>query len=214
MADDGEVVGDEEVREPEVLLKLLEQVDHLCLNRDVERRDRLVGDDEVGIDRERAGEPDPLALAARELVRVPSRGVGRQANRLQQLADSRARLPPAGPDSVRPERLADDPPDAVAWIERGERVLEDHLHPPAQRPQLPLAEACDVAPVEDDAAGGRVVEAQNRSADRRLPAARLAHEAESLPAPDRQRDAIDRADVADVAVEDEAALDRKVLLDL
>ena len=88
MPDDREVVRDEQVREVELLLQLLEQVDDLRLDRDVERGDRLVRDDEVGVERERAGEPDPLALAAGELVRIAARGVGRQADDLEQLADA------------------------------------------------------------------------------------------------------------------------------
>ena len=59
---------DEEVREAEVALQVLEQVQDLRLDRDVERRDRLVADDEVGVDRERAGDPDALALATGELM--------------------------------------------------------------------------------------------------------------------------------------------------
>ena len=39
---DGEIVGDEEIREAELTLELVEQVDDLRLDRDVERRDRLV----------------------------------------------------------------------------------------------------------------------------------------------------------------------------
>jgi hypothetical protein len=65
-----EVVADEEVGEPELLLQVLEQVDHLRLDRNVERGDRLVADDELRVERERPGDADALALAARELVRV------------------------------------------------------------------------------------------------------------------------------------------------
>ena len=38
-----EVVGDEQVGEPEVVLQVVEQVDDLRLDRDVQRGDRLVG---------------------------------------------------------------------------------------------------------------------------------------------------------------------------
>ena len=40
------------------------------LDRNIERRDRLVGDDELGVHRERAGDADALALSAGELVRI------------------------------------------------------------------------------------------------------------------------------------------------
>ena len=61
--DDGEVVGDEEVSEPQLLLEIVEQVEDLALDRDVERRDRLVAHDEVRVEREHPGDADALALA-------------------------------------------------------------------------------------------------------------------------------------------------------
>ena len=99
VADDGEVVGDEDVGEVELLLQLDEQVQHLRLDRDVERRDRLVGDDELRLQHERAREPDPLPLAAAELVRVAVGRLGRHADALEHLVDDARRGPcaPARP---------------------------------------------------------------------------------------------------------------------
>ena len=85
---DGQVVGDDEVGEVELVLQLLEQVDHLRLHRDVEGRDRLVGDDELGLDGQRPGDADPLALAAGELVRVLRQRGGGQADGREQLAQA------------------------------------------------------------------------------------------------------------------------------
>ena len=84
--DDGEVVGDDQVGEPEPLLQLLEQVEHLRLHADVERGDRLVGDEQVRLERDGAGDADALPLAAGELVRVaapraPPAGRRRRAGR-------------------------------------------------------------------------------------------------------------------------------------
>ena len=88
---DRQIVRDEQVREAELLLQILHQVDHLRLNRDVERAHRLVGDDDLRIGRERAGDADALTLAAGELVRIsvavlaatgrPSRAATRRARR-------------------------------------------------------------------------------------------------------------------------------------
>ena len=191
------------------MLQRGEQVDDLRLDRDVERRHRLVGDDEVGVDRERARDADALALAARELVRDTGSPRPRAARRSSSSSRTRASASFRVREVVHAQRLADDAPDAVARVERRERILEDHLHPAAERPQLALAEVRDVLAVEHDRAGGRLVEAQDRAADRRLPAARLADEAERLAAPDRERDVVDRLHVADVAVEHDAALDRE-----
>ena len=44
-----EVVGDEDHRQPEVALELLEQLEHLGLHHHVERRGRLVGDQQAGL---------------------------------------------------------------------------------------------------------------------------------------------------------------------
>src|SRR3954447_25773982 len=67
--DDREIVADEEQRETELALQILQQVDDLRLDRDVERRDRLVADDQFGFGGERPGDADTLALAAREFMR-------------------------------------------------------------------------------------------------------------------------------------------------
>ena len=108
MPHDGEVVGDEQVREAELALELLHEIDDLRLNRDVERGYGLVADDQLGVQRERPGEADPLALAAGELVWVARSGVGRKADDLEELPDSRPDLG-TGCHSVDPQRLAHDP---------------------------------------------------------------------------------------------------------
>src|SRR5205085_10171197 len=163
-------------------------------------RGRLVRDDEVRVHRERTGHADPLPLAAGELVRIARRGIRRQPDDLQQLAHAPRRVAAARGETVHAQRLADDAADAVPRVERRERILEDHLHPPTQRAQRVLTEIRDVLAVEDDLAAGRLVETQDRAAHGRLSAAGLADEAERLAALERQRDAVDRAHVADVAV--------------
>ena len=80
LADHREVVRDEDVREVEVRLQALEQVEDLRLHRDVERGDGLVADDQLRLERERARDADPLALAAGELVRVAVDVLGREAD--------------------------------------------------------------------------------------------------------------------------------------
>ena len=124
---DREVVRDEQIREVELLLQLLEQVDDLRLDRDVERGDRLVRDDEVRIDRDCACQSDALALASGELVRIAPGRIGRQSDDLEQVANPPARLAPTR-EAVGPEWLADDATHAVARVERRVRILEDHLH--------------------------------------------------------------------------------------
>ena len=88
VADDVEVVRDEDVGEAELPLQVLQQVEDLGLDRDVERGDRLVADDQLRVDRERARDADALALAARELVREAVVVLRVEADDLQQLLDA------------------------------------------------------------------------------------------------------------------------------
>ena len=76
VADHRQVVGDEDVGDAELLLQIVEQVEHLRLHREVERGHRLVADDDVGVQRQRAGDADALALTAGELLRVLVGGLG------------------------------------------------------------------------------------------------------------------------------------------
>ena len=98
-----QVVGDDDVGQPELVLQVLEQVDDLRLHGDVEGGDRLVGDDELGRQGERAGDADALALAAGELVRVAVVVLRAQADQLEQrLHGALGAL--LGLDALQPER--------------------------------------------------------------------------------------------------------------
>ena len=87
VAHDREVVGDEDQRQAEVALEVAQQVEDLRLDRHVERGDRLVGDDQLRLERERARDADALALAAGELVRVAVVVLGVEPDRVHQLLD-------------------------------------------------------------------------------------------------------------------------------
>ncbi len=84
---------DEHVGERELVLEVLEQVDDLRLDRDVERGDGLVGDDQLRAERQRPGDPDPLPLPAGELVREAVVVLGAEADPLEQLLDAGASAP-------------------------------------------------------------------------------------------------------------------------
>ena len=125
LADDGEVVGDEQQRHVHARLQILQQLQDLGLDGDVEGRRRLVGDEQVRLVGQRHGDHHPLLLAARELMRVgvePAAGLA-QAHQLDELENAPARLP-AAQAAVDQQRLGDLLPDRVQRVERGERLLE------------------------------------------------------------------------------------------
>ena len=97
--DDAEVVRDEHHRQALLAPDVGEEVEDLGADRDVERRHRLVGDDQVRLDRERAGDGDALALAAAELMRIGA-GMGgvepdpfEEARRPARRASARPQMP-------------------------------------------------------------------------------------------------------------------------
>ena len=59
---------DEDQRQVPLRLKAAQHLDDHRLYRHVQRRGDLVADQQHGVDHERSGDRDPLALAARELV--------------------------------------------------------------------------------------------------------------------------------------------------
>ena len=70
LGDHAQVVGDHQDRHAEVGLELLQQLQDLGLDRHVERRRRLVGDQQARIAGQRHRDHRPLAHAAGELVRI------------------------------------------------------------------------------------------------------------------------------------------------
>ena len=67
---DAEIVGDEDEGDAELALKIGEEAQNLRLDGHVERRRRLVGDEEVGVAHERHRDHHALAEPARKLMRV------------------------------------------------------------------------------------------------------------------------------------------------
>ena len=160
-------------------LELDHQVQHLAPHGDVERGDRLIGDDELGIERERARDADALALAAGEFVRIAVEHLAGEPDGLEQRAHFLDLLGPRA-DAVHEQRLAHDLAHRHARIERGVGVLEDRLHVAAELEQLRLRRVREVLAFEEHAARRRVFEAHDGAPERRLSAPRFAHEPERL----------------------------------
>ena len=98
----GEIVRDEDVGEAEPVLQVAQQIEDLRADRDVERRDRLVADDQFRLDRQRPGNGDALALAAGEFVRIAAREARLEADQPQQFLDPFAAARAAARDHAAP----------------------------------------------------------------------------------------------------------------
>src|SRR5438445_4169400 len=94
VVDHREVVRDEQVREAELALEVLQQVQDLGLDGDVEGARRFVEDHELRVQREGPSDPDSLALPAAELMGEPVEVLGVQAHPLEEGDHPGAALPP------------------------------------------------------------------------------------------------------------------------
>jgi len=154
--DHAQVVSDEDVGKVQLVLQVIEQVDHLGADRDVEGGDRLVGDDQLRVQGQRPGHADPLPLAAGELVRIAVDVLRRQADEVEQFAHPALDLVPV-PALVDAQGLGEYLADSLARVERRVRVLEHHLQLAPHRAQLAPGQRGDVLALElHRSAGERV----------------------------------------------------------
>ena len=84
---------------------------HLALDDDIECAGRLVGDDNLGAQRDRDRNAGALLHAARELVRIHSGDIFGQADLAQQRRDASLFFAPARAQVVIGEGVGDLPPD-------------------------------------------------------------------------------------------------------
>ena len=169
----------------------MKEPQHLRLRGNVEPRDDLVGEHEIGPQHHGAGDADALPLAAGELVGVAVDRAASEADAIEHAVHQRERRRSVVCQAMEQNRLDQDASDRMPRIERGHRVLEDHLHAPAQRPPRALVERADVDAVEQDRAGRRHDETEQRPAERGLAGAGLADNADGLALADRDVDAVE-----------------------
>ena len=184
LAHDREVVADEDVGDAGALADVGEQVEDLRLDRDVERGDGLVEDDHARLGRERAGDRDALALAARQRARQRARLALVEPDELAQLAHARARRSASSRLRCRRSTSSIACSARLARVEARVRVLEDDLHLAAAAAALARRARRHraVAAAGGDRAGGRRGQPDEHPRDVVLPEPGLAD--------DRQRAAL------------------------
>ena len=177
VADHGQVVGDEQVRQAAFAPQFLHQVEDLGLDGHVQGGYRLVGHDHRRAEHQGPRQSQALPLAAGELVRVPVGGGPRQPHLIEDLLDP---LPPlrAGSLALNHQRLGQDRPHPHPGIHSRIRVLEHQLDAAGVTPPLPPRHLRQVFALDQDRSAGRFLQPHDQPPDRRLPAARLADEAE------------------------------------
>ncbi len=186
------VMGDEQNRRALLLAQFADQSQDLLLGGDVERRGRLVGDEQLRAQDQRHGDHDALALAARKLVRITVIQVLhiRQMHMLHHLQHALA-PGPAIELGVGVEHFRDLVTDAVHGTERRHRLLEDHRHGRGTQGPHALGRGIeDVLALEQDLPARRRErlgqEPHHRERRQRFARAGFAHKAHRLAGPDAQ----------------------------
>ncbi len=127
--------------------QVAQQNKDLRLGRDIQARYDLVSDDEVGFQCDRARDTHAVPLATGKLMRIAIGKACGKPNQVKQFGntDSRAAAPESRPNApAANQNGAND----EAGVQRGMRILENHLHPCPQRAQRLLIENRDVNPVK------------------------------------------------------------------
>ena len=207
LGDDAQVVGDHDDGHAQLLLERLHELEDLGLDGDVERRGGLVGDQDIGLARERHGDHDALAHAAGVLVRVLLHallGVV-DADEAQHL-DRTVPCLPLVAVGVERDGLDELVPDGVGGVQRGHRVLEDDRDLVAAHIAHDLlARTHELLPVELDGTGDDLTcggeDLHDGVGGDGLAGTGLAHDAEDLAPIEEEGDAVDGLDLAGVGEE-------------
>ena len=124
----GEVVGNEQVCEAVIFLKVVQKIQHLCLHGDVKGGNRFVAYYKRRLEHKGARYAYTLPLAAGKLVRVTVEHVFGQSYPFQKPLYVLPSLAVVVEDTVDTHRLHKGLPYAEHGIERSERVLEYYLY--------------------------------------------------------------------------------------
>ncbi|CAB4633290.1 unannotated protein [freshwater metagenome] len=127
VGDNAHVVGDEDDARSETLVERSKQIENFRLNRHVESRRRLVGDEYLGVTRNRLGNHRTLALATGQLVRVRIESFERigQFDEPEQFNGACLCRGSREFREMHLERFDDLKPDRVHRVHRRHRLLEN-----------------------------------------------------------------------------------------
>jgi len=186
---DTKVVRDQQVGEPVGCLQIHHQVQDLGLDRDVQCRDRFVGNDQLGQECQRPSDADALPLASAEFMRVPACGVGPEAHHLQEFGHPVLSLLTVA-QTMDEHPLFDCRAHPHSGVQGGIGVLKDHLHLAPEPSHGLLGQMSDFPAVEIDRACRGFDEAQQCPSQGGLAATALPYQAQGLALPDREIDPV------------------------
>ena len=127
VGNDAHVMGDQDHTDLALICKLLDQVEHLRLNRNIQSRGRLIGDNHSRLRAQSKRDHHTLAHAAGKLVGVLVKPNGRVWDRHTiQKRDGPLFGVRCGKPKMQLDRLNQLLTHCEERVERGERILKDH----------------------------------------------------------------------------------------
>jgi hypothetical protein len=209
MLDDAEVMGDEEIRVTVTSLKFLDEVENLCLDRNIERRRRLVKDDELWARDQGPGNSNALPLAATEFMRVTIHMLFIQSHFGEARSDPCDDLLTFG-KTVHLEGIPNGLFDQHPRIKGRLGILKDDLEIPSHLSQILPPDLGEIHAVVENLSSIRLEKVQKEKADRGFSTAGLSNESQRFSLIDSQGDGIDRFQVFHLASE-KTAVNGKIL---
>jgi len=107
-SDDGKIMRYEQIRQMKLVLQIHHQVDDLCLDRNVQRGDRFIADDQFRSQSQSARDPNALPLAAGKFVRIRIHQARAQPDALEQGSDFLSPFCSGGRVAMDHQRFAHD----------------------------------------------------------------------------------------------------------
>ena len=187
LADNGKIVRYEQERYAQPVAQVAEQIEDLRLDPHVQRRQRFVGDDQLGFNDQCTGQCNPLPLPPGQGMWITITVFGSQANRLQHGHGSTL---PAGCLAYAKviqwfcQCLQNGPPGAQGC----QRVLEYNLYVFSCFFHSRFVLVGQVFAVEQNASGFRCTRPEDGLRQRRFTGAGFAHQGKNIPGFDLQAD--------------------------
>ena len=124
---DVQIVGNEQHGKIPFPVNIPEQIQNLCSNRDVKRRNRFIRNHKLRVQHQRCSDTHPLPLSSGELLRVTVRIGSIQPDSLQHPVHF-LHLLLRRTDPMGPQRLPQCKSNRLPRIQRTHRILKNSLH--------------------------------------------------------------------------------------
>jgi len=121
-------VSDKEIGQVPFLLQVLHQIQDLGLNGHVQGGNRLITDDELRVQGQGSGDTDTLAAASVQFMGICVDQAAGQSHGVHQLLHLLNQRSSGGALFIDDQRLRNQLADGHTGVQRGEGVLEYHLH--------------------------------------------------------------------------------------